>query len=75
MSYYPKPESHINNKIKIVLNSTNYATKKESEGVAGVYTSNLAAIRDFVAMKAEVDKLDIKNLLMFQMVLIVQKQK
>ena len=33
--------------------------KKELEHATGVDTSNLAAKRDFIALKAEVDKLDI----------------
>ena len=28
MSYYPEPDSHIRNKVKLVLDLTNYATKK-----------------------------------------------
>ena len=48
MSYYPEPNSHIRDKVKAVLELSNY-----------VDTSNLAAKRDFIALKAEVDKLDI----------------
>ena len=40
----------------------NYATQKELEDVAGVDTSNLAVKRDFVALKAEVEKLDFNKL-------------
>ena len=28
MSYYPEPDSHIRDKAKVVLDLTNYATKK-----------------------------------------------
>ena len=28
MSYYPEPESHIRDKVKVVLGLSNYATKK-----------------------------------------------
>ena len=28
MSYYPQPDSHIRDKLKVVLNLSNYATKK-----------------------------------------------
>ena len=28
MGYYPEPDSHIRDKVKIVLELTNYATKK-----------------------------------------------
>ena len=29
MSYYPEPGSHIRDKLKVIFNLTNYATKKE----------------------------------------------
>ena len=29
MSYYPEPDSHIRNKVKVVLDLSNYATTKE----------------------------------------------
>ena len=41
---------------------SNYATKKELEHTIGVDISNLAAKRDFIALKVEVDKLDINEL-------------
>ena len=28
MSYYPEPDSHIRDKVKVVLDLSNYATKK-----------------------------------------------
>ena len=28
MSYYPDPDSHIRDKVKVVLDLSNYATKK-----------------------------------------------
>ena len=40
----------------------NYATQKELEDVAGVDTSNLAVKRDFIALKAEVEKQDFNKL-------------
>ena len=43
MSYYPKPDSHARAKVKVVLNMSNYATKKELEHATGADTSNLAA--------------------------------
>ena len=42
-----------------MLDLSNYAIKKELEHAAGIDTSYLAAKEDFVASKAEVDKLDI----------------
>ena len=42
MSYYPEPDSHIRDKVKLVLDLSNYATKKALEHVTGI-TSDLAA--------------------------------
>ena len=63
MSYYPEPDSHIRDKVKVVLDLSNYATKKELDHATGVDTSDLAAKKDFIALKAEVDKLDINKLI------------
>ena len=41
---------------------SNYATKKELEHATGVDTSDLAAKKYFIALKAEVGKLDINKL-------------
>ena len=41
---------------------SNSATKKELDQATGVDTSDLAARKDFIALKAEVDKLDINKL-------------
>ena len=62
MIYYPKPDSHIRDKVKIVLDLPNYATKKELDHATGVDTSDLVAKNDFIDLKAEIDKLDINNL-------------
>ena len=62
MSYYPEPDSHIKDKVKVVLGSSNYAIRKELNYATGFDTSNLAAESDFIAFKAEVDKLVINNL-------------
>ena len=43
MSYYPESDSHIKDKVKVVLDLPNYATKKELDHAAGVDTSDLAA--------------------------------
>ena len=40
----------------------NFATKKELEHATGIDTSNLAAKKYFIDLKAEVDKLDINKL-------------
>ena len=43
MSYYPKPDSHIRDKINGVLDLSNYATKKELIYATGADRSTLAA--------------------------------
>ena len=60
MSYY-LPGSHIRHQVKVVLDLTNYATKKLKDAT-GVDTSNLAVKSDFIALKADVVKLDINKL-------------
>ena len=62
MSYYPEPDSHIRDKVKVVLGLSNYATKKELKHATDIDTSDLVAIKDFIALKAAVDKLDINKL-------------
>ena len=41
---------------------SNYSTKKELEHATVIDTSDLAAKKNFIALKAEVDKLDINKL-------------
>ena len=48
MSYYPEPDSRIRDKVKLVLNLSNYATKKELDHATGLDTSDLAAKKDFI---------------------------
>ena len=43
MSYYPEPDSHIRDKVKVVLDLSSYATKKELDHSTGVDTSDLTA--------------------------------
>ena len=62
ISYYPQPDSHIRAKVKVVLELANYAIKQELEHATCVDTSNLAAKKDFIALKDEVEKLDINDL-------------
>ena len=61
MSYYPEPDSHITDKVKVLLALSNYATKKELEHATGIDTSDLTAKKYLVALKAYVDKLDINK--------------
>ena len=62
MSYYSEPDSHIRDKVSLVLDLPNYATKNKLDHAAEVDTSDLAAKKDFITLKAEVAKLDINKL-------------
>ena len=62
MSYYREPNSHIRNKVKVVLDLPNYATKKKLDHAIGVHTYDLAAKKDFIPLKVEVHKLDFNKL-------------
>ena len=62
MSYYQKEDTHIRDKVNVVLHLSNYVTKKELDQTTGVNTSDLAAKKDFIVLKAETDKLDINKL-------------
>ena len=53
MSYYPDPDGHIKDKVKKVLDLSNYATKNKLEHAADIDTSDLAAKIDVIALKAE----------------------
>ena len=63
MSYYPEPDNHIRDKAKVILNSPNFANRKELENTTGVDKKDYSPKKDFVALKAEVDKLDINQLI------------
>ena len=63
MSYYPEPGSHVTDKVKVVLDVSNYATKKELDDATCVDISDLTAKKDFIALKIEVDKPDFRKLL------------
>ena len=43
MNHYSEPDSYSRHKVEVVLDFSNYATKKESDHARGVDTSNLAA--------------------------------
>ena len=62
MNYYPESDIHINRKVKVTLGLRNYATKKELGDATGFNISNLAARKDFIALKAELDNIDIHKL-------------
>ena len=59
MRYYPELDSHIRHKVKHL---SNWGAEEELNNATGVDTSsNLAAKSSFVALKAEVDKLDVNK--------------
>ena len=58
MSCYPEPESHYRDWSQ---SSIRLATKNGLDHAIGVDTSDLAARKGFIALKAEVDKLSIKK--------------
>ena len=61
MSYYTEPNSHIKDKVKVVLELSNQATKTELNGdVSNLHLIQL--LNFFIALRAEVGKLDIKKL-------------
>ena len=62
MSYYPEPAIHVRYKVKVVLDLSNYALKKELDYATGVDTPDLAGKKNFIVLKAEVGKLDINKL-------------
>ena len=62
MSYDPDGDSYIRDKVKVILDLSNYGTKEELDHATGIDTSDLAAKKDFIALKAEVVKLDINKL-------------
>ena len=45
MSYHPEPDSYIRDKVKVVLDLSNYATRRELDYATGLDTSDLAVKR------------------------------
>ena len=62
MNYYLEPDSHIRDKVKVVLDLINYATKQGLGHATKVVTPDLAAKKYFIALKTEVGKLNINKL-------------
>ena len=51
MRLNPESDNHIRRKVKIVLDLSNYATKKELVHPAVVHTSDLAAKKNLLVLK------------------------
>ena len=58
---FPKPSNHKKN-IKVEIDLSNYATKKDINDITHVDTSNFALKTNLANLKTEVDKLDIGKL-------------
>ena len=61
MSYYPPYKSSSNN-VKVELDLTNYATKKDLKNITYVDVSSFASKTNLAALKTEVDKIDTDKL-------------
>ena len=60
-TYYP-PYKSSRNKIKVELDLSNYATKNDLKNITHVDVSSFASKTNLVALKAEVDKIDVDKL-------------
>ena len=60
--YFPKPYKLSGTNTKVELDISNYPTKADLKGTAGVDTSNLTGKSDLAALKAEVGKIDLEKL-------------
>ena len=61
MSYYP-PYKYSSNNVKVELDLTNYATKKDLKNITHVDVSSFASKTNLAALKTEVDKIDTDKL-------------
>ena len=59
--YFPKPSNHKEN-IEVEIDLSNYATKKDINGITHVDTSDFALKTNLASIKTEVDKLDVDKL-------------
>ena len=62
MSQYFPPYNNSSNNIKVELNLSNYATKDDVKNITHVDVSSYATKTNLVALKTEVDKIDIDKL-------------
>ena len=58
--YFPKPSNHEKN-IKVEIDLSNYATKKDINDITHLDSSNFALKTNLSSIKTEVDKLDIEK--------------
>ena len=65
MSSYPEPDSHIRGKVKVVLELSNYATKKELDHTTGIDRSNLPAKKISLLWKLRIRNWALINLFIY----------
>ena len=70
IQYFPKRYQRSDVNVKVEFNLSNYATKADLKGVAGVDKSNLAAKLDIACLNSEVDKIDIDKLKIFLLIYV-----
>ena len=64
MSYYPEPNNYVRDKVRVVLlDLSNYATKKKLDRAKGVDTSDLSA-KKIIALKVQVNIVKLVNVLL-----------
>ena len=64
MSYYPEPNNYVRDKVRVVLlDLSNYATKKKLDRAKGVDTSDLSA-KKIIALKVQVNIANLVNVLL-----------
>ena len=57
IGYYPEPDSHIRDKVKVVLDLSSYATTKELDHATRVDTSDWVTQKYFITLKLDINKL------------------
>ena len=75
MIYYLEGGSHIRYCFKFILDLKNCVTKKELKDATDVDMSDLTAKKYFIALNADVEKLDIDKLVNFPTGLNILKRK
>ena len=71
MSYYQKPDSYIRDKVKVVLDLSNYAPKNKLKHATGTDAPDLAAKNILILLKLTLTNQTLVNWLMFQLVWII----
>ena len=61
IEYFTEPKSSVV-RVKVELDLSNYATKKDFKNAAGIDTSKIAKIVDLVNLIFDVDKFDVDKL-------------